>query len=75
MLKKPPKLQHTIKSKAKGRIKMRPASIAMAELLTLVFLSSLAEEAAAKAFEEKSSTIKAHHVKAVSKKVLKKARG
>ena len=37
------------------------------ELLTLLFLSSLAEEAKAKAFEEKSATIRAHHVKAVSK--------
>lgn len=33
----------------------------------LLFLHSLAEEARTKAFEEKSATIKAHHVKAVSK--------
>ena len=37
------------------------------ELLTLLFLSSLAEEAKAKAFEEKSATIRAQHVRAVSK--------
>ncbi|MEQ2169218.1 hypothetical protein GOODEAATRI_022900 [Goodea atripinnis] len=45
------------------------------ELMTLLFLNSLAEEAKAKAFEEKSATIRVHHVRAVSKKVLKKARG
>ncbi len=37
------------------------------ELLTLLFLNSLAEEAKAKAFEEKSATIRAQHLKAVSK--------
>lgn len=37
------------------------------ELLTLLFLNSLAEEAKAKAFEEKSATIRAKHLKAVSK--------
>lgn len=37
------------------------------ELLTLVFLNTLAEEAKAKAFEEKSATIRAQHLKAVSK--------
>ncbi|KAF0023312.1 hypothetical protein F2P81_023942 [Scophthalmus maximus] len=39
----------------------------MIELLTLVFLSSLAEEAKANAFEEKSATIRAQHVRAVAK--------
>lgn len=37
------------------------------ELLTLLFLNSLAEEAKAKAFEERSATIRGHHVRAVSK--------
>lgn len=37
------------------------------ELLTLVFLNTLAEEAKAKAFEEKSATIRAQHLKTVSK--------
>lgn len=37
------------------------------ELLTLLFLNSLAEEAKTKAFEERSATIRAQHVKAVSK--------
>ncbi|XP_026197247.1 centromere protein W [Anabas testudineus] len=68
-------LKYTIKAKAKSNINMRPTSEAMTELLTLLFLSSLAEEAKTKAFEEKSATIRAQHVRAVSKKVLKKARG
>ncbi|XP_053193507.1 centromere protein W [Scomber japonicus] len=75
MLVKAPRLKNTIKSKTKSNVNVRPASEAMIELLTLLFLSSLAEEAKAKAFEEKSATIRAHHVKAVSKKLLKKARG
>ncbi|XP_067338040.1 centromere protein W [Channa argus] len=75
MYNKAPNLKSTIKSKAKRSINMRPTSEAMTELLMLLFLSSLAEEAKAKAFEEKSATIRAQHVKAVSKKVLKKARG
>ncbi|XP_034436840.1 centromere protein W isoform X2 [Hippoglossus hippoglossus] len=74
MLNKAPKLKSTIKTKAKGNVNLRPASEAMIELITLLFLSSLAEEAKANAFEEKSATIRAHHVKAVSK-MLKKARG
>uniref|UniRef100_A0A3B3YBG8 Centromere protein W n=1 Tax=Poecilia mexicana TaxID=48701 RepID=A0A3B3YBG8_9TELE len=73
MLKKPPKLKSTIRSKAKGNVDI--ATLFAIELLTLLFLNSLAEEAKAKAFEEKSATIRAHHVKAVSKKVLRKARG
>ncbi|KAM7395582.1 hypothetical protein PAMA_007044 [Pampus argenteus] len=75
MLNKAPSLKKTIKTKTKTITNMRPASEAMVELLTLLFLNSLAEEAKAKAFEEKSATIRAQHVKAVSKKLLKKARG
>ncbi|XP_020776879.1 centromere protein W [Boleophthalmus pectinirostris] len=75
MLKKAPRLKNTIKSKATTSINIRPASEAMIELLTLVFLNGLAEEAKAKAFEEKSATVRAQHLKAVSKKMLKKARG
>uniref|UniRef100_A0A8D3A962 Centromere protein W n=1 Tax=Scophthalmus maximus TaxID=52904 RepID=A0A8D3A962_SCOMX len=67
MLNKAPKLKNTIRTKAKGDINVRPASEAMIELLTLVFLSSLAEEAKANAFEEKSATIRAQHVRAVAK--------
>ncbi|XP_029318822.1 centromere protein W [Cottoperca gobio] len=75
MLKKAPKLKYIVKTKTKSNINVRPTSEAMIELLTLIFLSNLAEEAKAKAFEEKSATIRAHHLKAVSKKMLKKARG
>ncbi|XP_041831657.1 centromere protein W [Melanotaenia boesemani] len=75
MMKKAPKLKNTIRAKAKGNVNVGPASEAMIELLTVLFLNSLAEEARAKAFEEKSVTIRAQHVKAVSKTVLKKARG
>ncbi|XP_005808396.1 centromere protein W [Xiphophorus maculatus] len=75
MLKKPSKLKSTIRSKAKGKVNIAAGSEAMIELLTLLFLNSLAEEAKAKALEEKSATIRAHHVKAVAKKVLRKARG
>ncbi|KAK2856367.1 hypothetical protein Q5P01_005102 [Channa striata] len=75
MYNKAPNLKNTIKSKAKSNINMRPTSEAMTELLTLLFLNVLAEEAKAAAFEEKSATIRAQHVKAVSKKLLKKARG
>ncbi|XP_020497730.2 centromere protein W [Labrus bergylta] len=75
MLNKAPKLKHTVKGKMKSNVKVGPATEAMLELLTLVFVNSLAEEAKAKAFEEKSATIRAQHLKAVSKKVLKKARG
>ncbi|TWW68998.1 centromere protein W [Takifugu rubripes] len=75
MLNKPPKLKATFRKKMKTNAKVGPASEAMIELLALVFLNTLAEEAKAKAFEEKSATIRAQHLKAVSKKVLKKARG
>ncbi|TRY97527.1 hypothetical protein DNTS_000330 [Danionella cerebrum] len=47
----------------------------MAQLNLLVVLHRLAEESRVKAFEEKSVTIKAHHVRAVAKKLLKSSRG
>ncbi|KAI3364393.1 hypothetical protein L3Q82_011192 [Scortum barcoo] len=67
MLNKAPKLKQTVKSKMKSNKSVRPATEAMIELLTLMFVSSLAEEAKAKAFEEKSATIRAQHLRAVSK--------
>ncbi|XP_037606013.1 centromere protein W [Sebastes umbrosus] len=75
MLKKAPKLKYIVKTKTKSNVNVRATAEAMIELLTLVFLNNLAEEAKAKAFEEKSATIRAHHLKAVSKKMLKKSRG
>ncbi|XP_008311078.1 centromere protein W [Cynoglossus semilaevis] len=75
MIKKAPKLKYIIKRKAKSQINVRPTSEAMIELLTLMFIKSLAEEAKSNAFEEKSATIRARNLKAVAKKMLKKARG
>ncbi|XP_057679478.1 centromere protein W [Corythoichthys intestinalis] len=75
MLNKAPRIKPTVKSKMKGHVNVRQASEAMMELLTLLFLKNLAQEARTKAFEDKSATIRAHHVKAVAKKVLKNARG
>ncbi|XP_028253580.1 centromere protein W [Parambassis ranga] len=75
MMNKAPKLKSIIRTKARSNISIGPASVAMIELLTLLFLKSLAEEARDSAFGEKSATIRAHHVRAVSKKMLKKARG
>ncbi|XP_034555092.1 centromere protein W-like [Notolabrus celidotus] len=75
MLNKAPKLKKTIKAKTKSNVNVRPASEAMIELVTLLFVKSLAEEAKTKAIEEKSSTIRTEHLKAVCKKALKKARG
>ncbi|XP_064195193.1 centromere protein W isoform X1 [Anguilla rostrata] len=45
------------------------------QLSVMMFLHRLAEESRAKAFEEKSATIKPQHIKDVSKKLLKGARG
>nr|XP_049612672.1 centromere protein W [Syngnathus scovelli] len=75
MLKKPPKFKPSVKSKMEFNNTVRPSSEAMMELLTLLFLNNLAQEGKAKAFEQKSGTIRAHHVKAIVKNVLKNARG
>lgn len=50
-----------------------PFFFSQIELLTLMFLNSLAEEAKAKAFEEKSATIRAQHLRSVSKVSSKRA--
>ncbi|KAL7887197.1 hypothetical protein AOLI_G00049180 [Acnodon oligacanthus] len=47
----------------------------MVQLNLLLVLHRLAEESRVKAFEEKTATIKVHHVKAVAKKLLKSTRG
>ncbi|XP_029966298.1 centromere protein W [Salarias fasciatus] len=75
MWNKPPVLKKTIKAKATTNINTRKASDAMIELLTVLFLKSLAEEAKTKAFEEKSATIRPEHVRNVAKEMLKKSRG
>uniref|UniRef100_A0A6Q2ZNT2 Centromere protein W n=1 Tax=Esox lucius TaxID=8010 RepID=A0A6Q2ZNT2_ESOLU len=74
MLKRVPmsKLKSLIKKKA--HIRIGTAADAMVELNVLLFLHSLAEEARTKAFEEKSATIKACHVKAVCKRRIRKSK-
>ncbi|CAL8393578.1 unnamed protein product [Gadus morhua 'NCC'] len=69
------KLKAEIKSKTTSNIKLRPAAEAMVELGFLLFLNKLAVEARTKAFEDKSLTIRAHHLPAISKMLLKKSRG
>ncbi|XP_077601180.1 centromere protein W [Stigmatopora nigra] len=75
MLNKAPRMKQTVKSKMKSHVNVRKASEAMIELVTLLFLNDLAQEARTKACEEKSTIIRSHHIKAVAKKVLKSARG
>ncbi|KAJ8009211.1 hypothetical protein DPEC_G00086540 [Dallia pectoralis] len=75
MLKKAPVSILKSLMKKKAHIRVGTAAHAMVELNVLLFLHSLTGEARTKAFEEKSATIKACHVKAVGKKLLKKARG
>ncbi|XP_034018052.1 centromere protein W [Thalassophryne amazonica] len=75
MINKAPKLRYVIKRKTTSDVNVAAASEAMVELAAVLFLNSLAEEARGKAFEEKTAIIKAHHVRAVGKKMLKKARG
>ncbi|KAJ8390241.1 hypothetical protein AAFF_G00109800 [Aldrovandia affinis] len=75
MLKKAPR--KTLKSlmKKKNSFRIRSNADIMVHLNVLLFLHRLAEESRAKAFEEKSATIKPQHIKAVSVKLLKGARG
>lgn len=75
MVKKAPRTQLKSLMKKKAHIRIGTAADAMVELSVLLFLHGLAEEARTKAFEGKSATIKAQHVSAVAKKLLRKARG
>ncbi|KPP79802.1 hypothetical protein Z043_100597 [Scleropages formosus] len=75
MLKKAPKNFLRSVMKKKAHIRIGTNADLMVQLSVLLFLRCLAEETRAKAFEEKMATIKARHIKAVSKKLLKKARG
>ncbi|CAL8316619.1 unnamed protein product [Merluccius merluccius] len=61
------KLKSVIKSKTKTNVNVTPAAQAMVELGLLLFLNTLAVEARSNAFEEKSATIRAQHLMAVSK--------
>ncbi|XP_048882118.1 centromere protein W [Brienomyrus brachyistius] len=75
MLKKAPR--SNLKSLTRKNLDIRIGKNAelLVELSMLLFLRSLAEESRAKAFEEKTATIGACHFKAVSKSLLKNARG
>ncbi|XP_062324469.1 centromere protein W [Osmerus eperlanus] len=75
MVKRAPRSKLKSLMKKKSHIRVGTAADAMVELGVLLFLHSLAEEARARAFEGKTATIKAQHVAAVAKKVLKRARG
>ncbi|XP_071753107.1 centromere protein W-like [Centroberyx gerrardi] len=77
MMKRAPRstLKSIIKTKTKSRCNVTQTTDAMVELLMLLFLNGLAEEARTQAFQDKSSTVRAQHVRAVSKKMLKKSRG
>ncbi|XP_073781299.1 centromere protein W isoform X3 [Danio rerio] len=68
MSKKAPRaaLKHHMKKNANIRIG-KNADL-MAQLNLLMVLHRLAEECRVKAFEEKSATIKTHHVRAVAKR-------
>ncbi|XP_006626016.1 centromere protein W [Lepisosteus oculatus] len=61
--------------KKKPNVRFGANADLMVHLNLLLFLHRLAEESRAKAFEDKTATIKPLHVKAVSKNLLKKARG
>ncbi|KAI5606618.1 centromere protein W isoform 1 [Silurus asotus] len=61
--------------KKKSDIRIGKNADLMVQLNLLLVLHRLAEESRIKAFEEKTATIKVHHVKAVAKKLLKSTRG
>ncbi|XP_023663348.1 centromere protein W isoform X2 [Paramormyrops kingsleyae] len=75
MLKKAPRRNLKSLTRKNVDICIRKNADLLVELSLLLFLRSLAEESRAKAFEEKTATIRACHFKAVSKSLLKKARG
>ncbi|XP_056151096.1 centromere protein W [Lampris incognitus] len=77
MMKKAPRstLNAMIKPKLKRNLKLKIATDAMVELAVRMFLNSVAEEARMRAFEDKSATIRAHHVVKVAERMLRKARG
>ncbi|XP_066558206.1 centromere protein W [Amia ocellicauda] len=61
--------------KKKPNLRLGTNTDLMVQLNLLLFLHRLAEESRAKAFEARTATIKPEHIKAVSKSLLKKARG
>ncbi|KAF7708771.1 centromere protein W [Silurus meridionalis] len=75
MLKKAPRSVLKSHMKKKSDIRIGKNADLMVQLNLLLVLHRLAEESRIKAFEEKTATIKVHHVKAVAKKLLKSTRG
>ncbi|XP_060776640.1 centromere protein W [Neoarius graeffei] len=75
MLKKAPRAILKSQMKKKSDIRIGKNADLMVQLNLLLVLRRLAEESRIKAFEEKTATIKVHHVKAVAKKLLKSTRG
>ncbi|KAM9488642.1 hypothetical protein PDJAM_G00000860 [Pangasius djambal] len=75
MLKKAPRAVLKSHMKKKSDIRIGKNADLMVQLNLLLVLHRLAEESRIKAFEEKTATIKVHHVKAVAKKLLKSTRG
>ncbi|XP_035277845.1 centromere protein W isoform X2 [Anguilla anguilla] len=75
MLTKAPRKNLKSLMKKKAHLKIGTNADLMVQLSVMMFLHRLAEESRTKAFEEKSATIKPQHIKDVSKKLLKGARG
>uniref|UniRef100_A0A671QGR9 Centromere protein W-like n=1 Tax=Sinocyclocheilus anshuiensis TaxID=1608454 RepID=A0A671QGR9_9TELE len=67
MSKKAPRAALKLHMKKNTNIRIGKNADLMAQLNILVVLHRLAEESRVKAFEEKSATIKVHHVRAVAK--------
>ncbi|KAI5106393.1 centromere protein W isoform 2 [Silurus meridionalis] len=67
MLKKAPRSVLKSHMKKKSDIRIGKNADLMVQLNLLLVLHRLAEESRIKAFEEKTATIKVHHVKAVAK--------
>ncbi|KAK9960838.1 hypothetical protein ABG768_008672 [Culter alburnus] len=67
MSKKAPRAALKLHMKKNANIRIGKNADLMAQLNLLVVLHRLAEESKVKAFEEKSATIKVHHVRAVAK--------
>uniref|UniRef100_A0A8C2AXQ7 Centromere protein W n=1 Tax=Cyprinus carpio TaxID=7962 RepID=A0A8C2AXQ7_CYPCA len=68
MSKKAPRAALKLHMKKNTNIRIGKNADLMAQLNLLVVLHRLAEESRVKAFEEKSATIKVHHVRAVAKR-------
>ncbi|KAK1171157.1 centromere protein W [Huso huso] len=65
----------SILKKKKPHLRLATNTDVLVHLSLLLFLHRLAEESRAKAFENRSSTIKPDHVLKVAKGVLRRARG